>query len=76
MQELEGGFLKGRLLPEDYVLTPCVSTFSPLDRTIHPLPSRVYSKARFPSGGLGSPIVLSSAPFSYIIALLLRHFLL
>ena len=26
MQEVEGGFLKGRLRPEDYVLTPRVST--------------------------------------------------
>ena len=26
MQEVEGGFLKGRLQPEDYVLTPRVST--------------------------------------------------
>ena len=74
LQELEGGFLKGRLLPEDYVLTPRVSTFSPLYRTSRPPPSRVYSEARFPSGGLGSPNVLSSAPFAYIIALFLRHF--
>ena len=27
MQELEGGFLKDRLLPEDYIFTPRVSAF-------------------------------------------------
>ena len=39
MQELEGGYLKGRLLPEDYILTPRVSVFSPLRETMRPPPS-------------------------------------